>query len=64
MNYPRGTTTVANGLSLGSVGSVLELAGVGSNRLGGSFPQLLTEAPPDPPLLPKHCHINPMLLYE
>jgi len=41
------------GLDLASRGSVLELAGTGFVRHGGSFWQLLTEATPIVPLLPK-----------
>jgi len=45
--------------ALASGGSVLEPAGTGSIRHGGSFWQLLTEATPVAPLLPKPCHTNP-----
>jgi len=47
------------GLALASGGSVLELAGTGFIRHGGSFSQLLTEVTPIAPLLPKHCHTLP-----
>jgi len=47
------------GLALASSRSVLELAGTGFIRHGGSFSQLLTEATPAVPLLPKPCHANP-----
>jgi len=47
------------GLALASGGSILELAGTGCIRHGGSFWQLLTEATPTAPLLPKPCHANP-----
>jgi len=47
------------GLALGSGGSVLEPAGTGFIRHEGSFSQLLTEATPIAPLLPKPCHANP-----
>jgi len=47
------------GLALASGGSVLEPAGTGCIRHGGSFSQLLTEATPMAPPLPKPCHANP-----
>jgi len=47
------------GLALAISGFVLELAGVGSVRHGGSFSHLLTEATLIAPLLPKPCHANP-----
>jgi len=47
------------GLALASGGSVLEPAGTGFIRHGGSFSQLLTEATPIAPRLPKPCHANP-----
>ena len=46
-------------LALASSRSVLEPAGTGCIRYGGSFSQLLTEATPIAPLLPKSCHTNP-----
>jgi len=46
-------------LALASGVSILELAGTGFVRHGGSFSQLLTEATPIAPLLPKPCHANP-----
>ena len=46
-------------LTLGSGGSVLEPASTGFIKHRGSFLQLLTEATPIAPLLPKHCHTNP-----
>jgi len=45
--------------ALASSRSTLELAGTGSVGHGGSFWQLLTEASPVSPLLPKPCHTNP-----
>jgi len=47
------------GLALASGGSILEPAGTGFIRYGGSFSQLLTEATPIAPPLPKPCHANP-----
>jgi len=47
------------GLALASTRSILEPAGTGSTRHGGSFSQLLTEATPIAPLLPKPRHSNP-----
>jgi len=47
------------GLALASGGSILEPAGIGSIRHGGSFSQLLTEATPTAAPLPKPCHSNP-----
>jgi len=47
------------GLALASGGSVLEPAGTGFIRHGGSFSQLLTEATPIAPPLSKPCHANP-----
>jgi len=47
------------GLTLPSGGSVLESAGTGFIRHGGSFSQLLTEATPIAPLLQKPCCENP-----
>jgi len=47
------------GLALASGRSVLEPAGTGSIRHGGSFSQLLTEATPVAPPLPKSYHANP-----
>ena len=46
------------GSALASSRSILELAGIGSVRHGGSFWQVLTEATPLAPLLPKPCHAN------
>ena len=49
------------GSALVSSGSVLEPAGTGFIRHGGSFWQLLTEATPIAPSpLPKPCHANPV----
>jgi len=48
------------GSALASGGSVLEPAGTGSVGHGGSFWQLLTEATPVAPSLPKPCHTNPI----
>jgi len=48
------------GMALASSGSVLELAGADSVRHGESVSQLLTEATPVAPLLPKPCHANPI----
>jgi len=45
-------------LALARGGSVLELAGTGSVRHGGSFEQLLTEGTPIAHPLPKPCHAN------
>jgi len=45
--------------ALGSGRSVLEPAGTGFIRHGGSFSQLLTESTPTAPLLPKPCCANP-----
>jgi len=50
------------GLALVSGGSILEPAGTGSIRHRGSFWQLLTEATPVAPLLPKPCCSNPVHL--
>jgi len=47
------------GLALASGGSVSEPAGTGFIRHRGSFSQLLVEATPIAPPLPKPCHINP-----
>jgi len=47
------------GLALASSGCVFEPAGTGFIRHGGSFWQLLTEATPVVPPLPKPCHANP-----
>ncbi|KAM9591171.1 uncharacterized protein ACIBXB_006070 [Morphnus guianensis] len=48
------------GSALAGGGSVLELAGIGSIGHRGSFQQLLTEATPVTPPLPKPCHTNPI----
>ncbi|KAM9590844.1 uncharacterized protein ACIBXB_005893 [Morphnus guianensis] len=48
------------GLALASSGSVLEPAGIGSVGHSGSFQQLLTEATPVTPPLPKPCHTKPI----
>ena len=45
-------------LALASSGSILELAGTGFIRHGGSFSQRLTEAPPTTEPLPKPCYQN------
>ena len=47
------------GLALASSRSILEPGGTGSIRHRGSFSQLVTEATPIAPLLPKSCHTNP-----
>ena len=47
------------GLALARGGSILEPAGTGFIRHGGSFLQLLIEATPIAPPLPKPCHTNP-----
>jgi len=47
------------GLALASSRSIVESAGTGSIRHGGSFWQLLTEATSAAPPLPKPCHANP-----
>jgi len=46
-------------LALASGGSVLEPAGTGFIRHGGSFSQLLPEATPTAPPLPKPCQTIP-----
>ena len=46
--------------ALVSDGSLLEPCGTGSYLAGGSFCTLLTEATPAAPLLPNHCHVNPI----
>jgi len=60
-----GLLTLCPSSSVGSLlreggGSVVELAGVGSVGHRGRFWQLLTEATPVAPLLPKPCHSNPL----
>jgi len=50
------------GLALSRGRSILEPDGSGFIRHGGSFSQLLTEATPIAPLLPKLCHTNPQHL--
>ncbi|KAM9591174.1 uncharacterized protein ACIBXB_006073 [Morphnus guianensis] len=50
------------GSALASGGSVLELADIGFVRHRGSFQQLLIEATPVTPPLPKPCHTNPIQL--
>jgi len=50
------------GSGLTSSGSVLEMAGIGSIGHGGSFSQLLTEATPVAPQLPKPCYTHPVHL--
>jgi len=52
------------GWALASGESVLEPAGTGSIRQGGSFWQLLTETTPVAPPLPKPCHANPQHRYS
>jgi len=52
------------GLALASGGSVLEPAGTGFIRHGGSFSQLLTEATPIAPPLPKPCHTQTRNRYK
>jgi len=47
------------GLAMGSGGSILEPSGTVFIRHGGSFFQLLTEATPIAPPLPKPCHESP-----
>ena len=47
-------------LALASGGSVSELAGTGSVGHRANFWQLLTEATPAAPPLPKQCHANPV----
>jgi len=46
-------------LALASGRSILEPAGTGFIRHGGSFSQLLHRSHPYRPPLPKHCHTNP-----
>ena len=48
------------GWALGSGGSVLEPADIGSVGHRGSFHQLLTEATSVAPSLPKPCHASPI----
>ena len=50
------------GLALASHVSLLEMAGTAFSRHGGSFWQLLTEATPTVPPLPKPCHASPIHL--
>jgi len=47
------------GSALARSGSILEPAGAGFIRHGGSSSQLLAEVAPIAPLLPKPCHANP-----
>ncbi|KAJ7423824.1 hypothetical protein BTVI_08732 [Pitangus sulphuratus] len=56
IRYPRGTTTIDDGLGFGQGGSVLESAGIGYIGQGGSFQHCLTEATFVDPLVPKPCH--------
>jgi len=62
LNYfiPEVPPPLLMGLALARSGSILERAGIGSIRHRGSFWQLLTEATPVAPLLPKPCHTNPI----
>ena len=48
------------GSALASRRSILDPAGIGSIRHGGSFWHLLTEATLAAPPLPKPCHANPI----
>jgi len=48
------------GLALASGRCILEPAGTGFIRHGGSFSQLLTEATPTAPLLPKPGYAKPI----
>jgi len=48
------------GSFMASSGSILEMAGTGSVGHKGIFQQLLTEANPVAPPLPKPYHINPI----
>ena len=48
------------GSALAGGGSISEPAGIGSVRHRGSFWQLLTEATPAAPPLPKPCHTDPI----
>jgi len=61
LNYviPEALPQLLIGLALASSGSILEPAGTGFIRHGGSFLQLLTEVTPIAPLLPKPCQTNP-----
>jgi len=61
LNYviPEVLPPLLTGLALASSTSVLEPAGTGFIRPGRSFSQLLTEATPTAPPLPKPCHANP-----
>jgi len=45
-------------MGLASGESIWELAGIGSIGHGGSFWQLLAEATPVAPVLPKPCHAS------
>jgi len=60
MNYviPEALPPLLVGSALASSGSILEPSGTGAMGHRGSFQQLLTEAPPCSPLLPKPCHAN------
>jgi len=51
------------GLTLASGGSILETAGAGSIRYGGSFSQLLTEATPIAPAITKTLPPKPTTTY-
>jgi len=51
------------GAALASGGSILELAGTGFIRYGGSFLQLLREATLVAPLLPKPFTINNCMVF-
>jgi len=57
LNYviPEALPPLLMGLALASGGSILEPTGTGSVRHGGSFWELLTEATPVAPPLPKPC---------
>jgi len=52
------------GLALASSGSVLDLAGTGSIKSGGSFWQLLAAATSVAPLLQIPCHANPIYSHK
>jgi len=56
---PEALPPLLTGLALGSGQSILELAGTGLIKHGGSFLQLLTEDTPTASLLPNLCHANP-----
>jgi len=58
--YPRGATTITDGLGLGLDKVRLGASGIGSNGHGGSFQQLLTEVASIVPLISKPGHASPI----